>query len=73
MNYALIGKYWLRFFPKELFTCTYGDYPIKMKRYILFACVYYKKSWNPKKEFLKDIFTFLEFNPGVFYFQNSIT
>ena len=44
MNYALIGKYWLRFFPKELFTCTCGDYPIKMKRYILFACMHYKKS-----------------------------
>jgi len=68
-NHAPIGEYRLMFFPKELFVCMCGDYPIEMRRHILFNCVQYKKSWNPKRKSLKDI---LEFNPGVFCFQESI-
>jgi len=29
-NHTPIGEYHLRFFPKESFTCSYGDYPIKI-------------------------------------------
>ena len=72
MNHISIGKYRLRFFSKEFFTYTYEEYSIKTRRYILFDCICYKKSWNPKRESLKDILTFLEFNPGAFCFQDSV-
>jgi len=64
MNHTPIGEYRLRFFPKESFTCMCGEYPIETRRHILFGCAWYKKSWNLKKESLKDILTFLEFNSG---------
>jgi len=67
INHAPIGKYRLRFFPKESIACLCGNYPIEMRRHILF-----KKSWNPKRESLKDITMFLEFNPGAFCLQDSI-
>ena len=44
INHAPIDKYKLRFFSKEPFTCMYGEYPIKMRKYILFDYVQYKKS-----------------------------
>jgi len=31
VNYAPIGKYWLRFFPEEEFACLYGLYPIELR------------------------------------------
>ena len=72
-NHALIGKYRLRFFPKEPFACSCKNYPIKLRRHIIFECVWYNKSWNPKWESLKDVLTFLEFNPGAFCFQEGVT
>ena len=72
INHAPFGEYRLRFFSKEPFTCTCRNYPIETRRHILFDCVQYKKSWNPKRESLKDILTFLEFNPGAFCFQESV-
>ena len=44
MNHTSIDEYRLRFFPKEFFICMYGEYSIKTRRYILFDCVWYKKS-----------------------------
>ena len=35
-NHAPIDKYRFRFFPEELFAYLYGDYPIEMRRHILF-------------------------------------
>jgi len=32
-NHALIGKYRLRFFPKESIACPCGQYPIEMRRH----------------------------------------
>jgi len=72
-NYALIGKYHLRFFPKEFFTCPYEDYPIKTRNHILYSYRGYGKYWNSKRDSLKDIISFLEFNPGVFSFYEGIT
>ena len=72
-NHAPIGEYRLRFFFKESFAYICREYSIEIKRHILFDCAQYKKSWNPKRESLKNILTFLEFNPGAFCFQNSIT
>jgi len=71
-NHALIGEYRLRFFPKESIACLCSEYPIEMRRHILFECSRYNKSWNPKRESLKDVLTFLEFNPGAFCFQEGI-
>ena len=45
----------------------------KTREHILYDCEWYKKSWNPKQETLKDVLTFLEFNPGMFCFQEGIT
>ena len=44
MNHIPIGEYKLRFFPKKSFTCICREYTIKMRRHILFDCVWYKKS-----------------------------
>ena len=71
-NHAPISEYGLRFFPKELFACTYGDYSIETRRHILFDYTWYNKSWNPKRKSLKDFLMFLKFNPEVFCFQESI-
>jgi len=52
MNHAPIGEYRLRFFPKEPFACTCGDYPIEMRRHIYFDCVQYN-TWSvllPEKD-----------------------
>jgi len=38
INYAPIGEYWLRFFSREEFSCPYGNYPIKIRRHILYKC-----------------------------------
>ena len=43
-----------------------------MRKHILSKCSQYKKSWNLKREFLKGVLTFLEFNSGVFCFQEGI-
>ena len=54
-NHAPIGEYRLRFFPKESSACLCGNSPIKTRMHILHECVWYKKSWNPKRESLKDV------------------
>jgi len=72
-NHAIIGKYHLRFFPKEFFTCLCGDHPIKTRNHILYNYRGYGKYWNSKRDSLKDIILFLEFNPGVFSFYEGIT
>ena len=41
---------------------------ILSRKCILFDCVQYNKSWNFKREFLKDVLIFLKFNSGVFCF-----
>ena len=35
-NYALIGEYRLRFFPREEFKCLCGTYPIESRHHILY-------------------------------------
>jgi len=67
-NHVPIGEYRLQFFPKELIAYPCGNYSIEIRRYIFFECPQYKKSYNPKRELLKDIITFLELNSGSFCF-----
>jgi len=72
-NHAPIGEYRLRFFPKEPCSCPCKKAEIKMRQHLLFNCNRFKKSWNPKREPILDILTFLELNPGAFSFQDSVT
>ena len=37
-NYAPVGEYRLRFFPREDFSCPYGLYSIESRRHILHEC-----------------------------------
>jgi len=61
MNHAPISEYRLRFFSKEPIAYSCGNYPIEIRRHILFKCSQYRKSWNLKRKSLKDISTFLEY------------
>ena len=72
-DYAPISQYRLRFFSKEPFVCLYDNYSIETRRHILFECSQYKKSWNLKRESLKDVLTFLKFNFEASCFQEGIT
>ena len=47
-NYAPIGEYRLQFFSNKSFACHYSNSPIEMRTHILYGCVCYRKSWNPK-------------------------
>ena len=51
-NHAPIGKYRLRFFPREEFKCLYGSYPIESRCYILYKYDRFNGYWNPRKDFL---------------------
>ena len=73
MNHTLIGKYHLKFFPKESFKCLYRSYSIKMRHHILHKCRRFNNYWNPNKESLKYFVTFLEFNLEAFSFHEEIT
>lgn len=42
-NHAPTGKYKLRFFLKEFIAYSCRSYSIKMRRYILFECLRFKK------------------------------
>jgi len=72
-NHAPIGEYRLRFFPKEPCSCPCKKAETKTRQHLLFNCDRFKKSWNPKREPIFDILTFLELNPGAFSFQDGIT
>ena len=47
----------------------YKDYSIEIRRQILYNCVQYRKSWNSKREFLKDILIFFSFGYLFFLIQ----
>ena len=38
INHAPISEYCLRFFPRESFACSYGEYPIKSRNHIIISC-----------------------------------
>jgi len=73
VNYALISKYWLRFFLWEEFKCLYGTYSIETRHHILFDCKRYDKYWNLRRDTISYFMLFLEFNSSVFTFRESIT
>lgn len=72
-NHASIGKYRLRFFPWENFSCLCGNYPIESRHYILYEYKRYNKYWNLKRDTIGQFILFLEFNYSAFAFANTIT
>ena len=70
-NYTSIIKYKQRFFPNSSITYLCGSSLIETRLHILYDYKQYKKSWNSKQESLKDVLTFLKFNPGIFCFQEG--
>ena len=72
-NHASIGKYCLRFFSRQNFSCPYGSYPIELRQHILHECKRYNNYWNLNRESFSHFIAFLEFNPGAFSFYEGIT
>ena len=68
VNHAPIGKYRLRFFPKENFSCPCGLYPIKSQRHILYDCRRFNNYWNPRRDSIAHFTLFLELNSRAFSF-----
>ena len=60
-NHTLTREYCLRFFPKENFSCSYGQYSIEIRHYILYKCRRYNNYWNLNRESFNYFITFLEF------------
>jgi len=71
-SHALIGKYRLRFFPREEFKCSYGFYPIESRHHILHECNRFNRYWNLRRDSLSHFVMFLVFNPSTFSFSNSL-
>ena len=68
-NHAPTGKYRLRFFPREQFKCSCGQYPIESRCYILHEYGRFNRYWNPRRNTLSHFVMFLEFNPSAFSFS----
>ena len=72
-NHAPTGKYKLRFFPWEDFSCLCGNYPIETRCYILHKCRRYNEYWNPRRDTISHFILFLEFNCSASAFASVIT
>jgi len=72
INHTPIGKYRLRFFPREEFKCLYGLYPIESRCHILHDCGRFNGYWNPRRDSLSHFVMFLETNLGAFTFSDSL-
>ena len=71
-NHAPIGKYRLRFFPREEFKCLCGSYPIESRCHILHECYRFNGYWNPRRDSLAHFVMFLVANPSAFAFTDNI-
>ena len=67
-NHPPICEYWLRFFPRESFTCLYDTYPIKARQHVLHECWRFNNYWNPRRDMLSHFSLFLQFNLSAFVF-----
>ena len=73
VNHASIGKYRLRFFHQEDFSCLCSNYPIKTRCHILHEYRRYNKYWNLRRDSISHFILFLKFNSRVFSFESAIT
>ena len=71
-NHAPIGKYRLRFFPREEFKCLCSLYPIESRHHILHDCGRFNGYWNLRRNSLSHFVMFLETNLSAFTFSNSL-
>ena len=71
INHASIGKYRLRFFPKENFSCSCSLYPIESWQYILYDCRRFNNYWNLRRDSIGHFILFLEFNSRAFSFKKN--
>ena len=71
VNYILIGKYCLRFFPWEEFKYPCSFYPIESRHHILHECKRYNNYWNLRRNTIAYFTLFLEFNSNAFFFRES--
>jgi len=69
-NHAPIGEYQLRFFPNKDFLCPCNNYPIKLRRHILYECKRFNGYWNPRRDSLNHFIMFLITNPNAFAFTD---
>ena len=72
MNHTPIGKYRLRFFPREEFKCLCSLYPIESRHHILHECSRFNGYWNPRRDSLSHFVMFLELNLGAFTFPDIL-
>jgi len=72
-NHVSIREYYLRFFPRENFSCLCGNYSIESRCYILYKCRRFNNYWNPNRAFLDHFIVFLKYNPRAFFFNEDIT
>jgi len=71
VNHAPIGKYRLRFFPKENFSYPCSLYPIESQWHILYDCRRFNNYWNPRRDSIGHFILFLEFNSRAFSFKED--
>ena len=69
-NYAPIEEYQLRFLPSMEFLCPCNNYPIELRRHILYKCKRFNGYWNPRRDSLNHFIMFLITNPNVFTFTD---
>lgn len=72
-NHSPISKYRLRFFLREDFSCLCRLYHIESRRHILHECRRFNEYWNLRRDSIGHFVMFLELNPNVFTFTNSIS
>ena len=68
-NHAPIGKFKLRFFPREKFKCPCDWYPIETRYYILHDCGRFNGYWNLRRDLLSHFIMFLVLIQVHFHFQ----
>ena len=66
VNHAPIGKYRLKFLPREDFSCPCGSYPIETRHHILHECRRFNEYWNLRRDLISHFVLFLEFNSSAF-------
>ena len=71
INHAPIGKYRLRFFPREDFSYPCRSYSIESKSYILHKCKRFNNYWNLRRDSISHFGLFLELNLDAFAFHND--
>ena len=68
-NHAPIGEYQLRFFPREEFACSCGNYLIETGQYILHEYQRFNKYWNLRRDTITHFMLYLQFNLSAFSFE----